>query len=562
MGLNPTALEQNEIVSHDALELTEPTNPPSPTNDDANTQEKIGVARASGVIALGNISSRILGLVREIILSYLFGAGAAVDAFKIAIIVPRGLYDLLIGGHVNSALVPVLSDYANRKNRRDLWELVNALLGIVLITLIVLVIALELLAPSIIRLIASDKTSPDTLQKATDLLRITAPALLFLSLSAIISGLLISLKRFTWPAFGVTVFNLMIVLVTIAFEGQIGITAAALGWLIGAILQLLIQFVDLRDGELWPRFRSIFKHSGVRQIGLLYIPVMLTLGLDVLVNRPFSYHLAARTGEGNISYMEWAGTLIQFPHGLVAIAISIAVLPTLSQQAAHARNHLADLSIYKDTLSFGLRLATVLILPATIGLYVLAIPVVSLIFQHGASTMADTENIALALRLYLLGLPFATIDLLLVFAFYARQDTTTPAAIGFLTLLVYMATALLLLPRYGFWSLMVADSVKHVLHSGISGWILWRRIGGLRGQSLASTAFRTIIASALMGLCTWLSSMGISQFIEVGPLVNNFIHVAGACSVSIVVFLIIGYRLQLKELHWVVGFLKQRFNKG
>lgn len=520
-----------------------------------NRQEKIGVARASGIIALGNITSRVLGLVREIILSHLFGAGVAVDAFKLAIIVPRSLYDLLIGGHVNSAFIPVMSDYANRENRRDLWDLVSALLGIVIIILLGLVLALELLAPYIIDLIADDE-SPETLEKAVSMLRITAPALFFLSLFAVVSGLLYALKRFTWPAFGASVFNLMIVIITMAFANQIGIKAAAIGWLVGAVVQLAIQLPDLRDARLWPRFRGAFSHPGVRTVGLLYAPVMFSLALDVLINRPFSYNLASRAGTSNISYMDWATTLIQFPHGLVAIAISVAVLPTLSLQAAKSD----DLIPYKDTLSFGLRLATVLILPATIGLFVLAGPVIGLIFEHGEFNAEDTRIMSDALRLYLVGLPFATLDLLLIFAFYARQDTITPALIGLVTLVAYMITAMLLFPSVGFLSLMIADSVKHFLHSSISGLLLWRRVGGLRGQALFSTLVRAILAAAIMGVCTFGALIMLQNVVSDATLIGEIILVVGAGSVGLFVFAGVGYWLQLQELHWAIGFFRQRFS--
>ncbi|NDJ86288.1 MAG: murein biosynthesis integral membrane protein MurJ [Chloroflexi bacterium] len=545
-------------IPGDQSGLDMPTAVPDAADED-NTREKIGVARASGIIALGNITSRVLGLVREIILSHLFGAGIAVDAFKIAIIVPRSLYDLLIGGHVNSALIPVMSDYANRQDRRELWELVNALLGIVLIGLLGLVLTLELLAEPIVRLVASEEASSQTLREATDLLRITAPALLFLSLFAVLSGLLYALKRFTLPAFGASVFNLMIVTITLLFADEIGITAAALGWLVGAVVQVGIQLPQLRHARILPRFRGVLKHPGVRTIGLLYAPVMFSLSLDVLINRPFSYNLASRTGEGNISYMDWATTLIQFPHGLVATAISIAVLPTLSQQASASKE--TNLGAYKDTLSFGLRLATVLILPATVGLMVLATPVVALIFEHGAFTASDTEVTTQALRLYLVGLPFATIDLLLVFAFYARQDTVTPALIGLLALIAYMITAVALLPYVGFLSLMIADSVKHILHSSISGWLLWRRVGGLRGQALLTTGIKTLAAALVMGAFTAAALYGLSQIVSAATLPGELIHVIGAGGSGVAVFLAAGYWLRIRELHWAIGFFRQRLTR-
>jgi len=473
-----------------------------PRDQPVDSTPSESMARATGVIALGNVASRVLGLAREIMLSTLFGAGAAVDAFNLAIIVPRSLYDLLIGGHVNSALVPVLSEYAAADDRRDLWELVNALLGIVVIALSILILALELLAPQIIGVVASDDATPEVVAKATDLLRVTAPALMFLSLFAVVSGLLYALRRFSWPAFASTVFNGTIVLVTVVLYSSQGITAAAVGWLVGAVVQLALQAPGLRDARIRIHVRGVFAHAGVKRIALLYLPVMASLALDVLVNRPFSYNLASGTGEGSISYMAWATTLIQFPQGLVALAISVAILPTLSRQAVDRAD--ATLHQFKTTLGQGLRLALVLIIPAAVGLFVLAEPVVGLIFEHGKFNAVDTAYTTLALRLYLLGLPFA-------------------------------AVALYLLPWYSFFALMIADSVKHVVHTGISAYLLGRGMGGYSGQRLRRTAGRTALAAAGMGALTYGALVMLSAGLPENA-VGRAIIVCGAGGIGVVSF--------------------------
>lgn len=515
------------------------------------------MARATGVIALGNVASRVLGLLREIMLSHLFGAGAAVDAFNLAIIVPRSLYDLLIGGHVNSALVPVLSEYAAAEDeRRDLWDLVNALLTIAVIVLSALILLLELFAPQVIRLVAASDATPEVITEATALLRITAPALMFLSLFAVVSGLLYALRRFTWPAFGSTVFNGTIVIITVAFAGSLDIKAAALGWLLGAIVQLVLQAPGLRDSRLRLRVRGAFRHPGVRRIGLLYLPVMASLALDVLINRPFSYNLASGTGEGSISYMTWATTLIQFPQGLVAIAISIAILPTLSRQAADSTQ--TDLSAFKHTLGQGLRLATVLIIPAAVGLFVLAEPVVGLIFEHGEFTLIDTRITALALRLYLIGLPFAAIDLLLMFAFYARQNTLTPAAVGVGALAAYIVVAVTLLPWYSFFALMIADTVKHLIHAGVSAYLLERNIGGYRGQHFISTALRTTFAAAIMGALTYTTAYFLGSALELSGTPAYAVIVVGAGGVGLITFALLASWLRLDEWRWLRSLLRRR----
>ncbi len=530
-----------------------------PAPESEATSGEVSVVRATGVIAIGNIASRVLGLARETLLSDLFGAGAAVDAFQVAVIVPRTLYDLLIGGHVNSALVPVLSEYAVREGRAALWQLVSLLLGVATTILALLVLALEVLAPQVIALV-SGGASAEAQALAADLLRITAPALFFLGLFAVLSGLLYALRRFTLPAFAGAVFNGCIVLVALLTTPTLGITAMALGWLVGAVVQMGMQFVGLRDARLWPTLRGAWSNPGLRRIGLLYIPVLFSLIIDTLVIRVVSYHLASQAGEASISYMNYATTLIQFPHGLVATAISLAILPTLSRQAALVATE-GDRS-YKDTLARGLRLAIVLILPATVGLFVLAAPVVRLIFEHGSFTPVDTAITSLALQLYLFGLPFAAVDLLLVFAFYARQDTVTPALVGVISLGAYMAVALGLMPRYGLFSLMIADSVKHMLHAGISGWLLGRQTSGLRGQRLTPTALKAGVAALAMGLMAYTGERAIATLIPPTSLIGELVLVGGAGMIGVVTFLALAALFRVEELSWLWGVVRARLGRS
>jgi len=400
--------------------------------------------------------------------------------------------------------------------------------------------------------VASDDSAPEILSQATRLLQITTPALLFLALFAVASSLLYSLRRFTLPAFAAAVFNLTIVIVTAVFAEEIGITAAAFGWLLGAGVQLGMQWFGLRDTHL--RLRPVFWHPGIRTIALLYAPVMFSLALDVLINRPFSYNLASGTGEGSISYMEWATTLMQFPHGLVATAISVAVLPTLSRQASED----VQLSAFKDTLALGLRLTLTLIIPATIGLMVLATPVVALIFEHGAFNAHDTSMTALALRLYLVGLPFASVDLLLVFAFYARQDTITPALIGLLSLVAYMVTAIYLLPYYSFFALMIADSIKHLVHSGVSGWLLLRRINGMPDKQLVQTGARALFAAGIMGGVGYVFLDILNPILSGGTLVEELLIVTLVGGTSGILYLALAHWLGIKEISWFFKSLRQR----
>lgn len=550
--------------------------PESPSVHETRQEIELGVARATGLLALGNVASRLLGLAREITLANLFGASAAIDAFNVAVIAPRALYDLLIAGHVNSALVPVLSEVAARDGRRELWRLLSALLSLVTVLLALLVLLLELFAPQVTLLFGGGGLEPETFALATSLLRLTAPALLFLGWFSLFAGALYALRRFIWPAFAGAVFNAGIVLVTLALVAPqqvlatVGaggvqwsqarpaqaITAAALGWLAGALLQMALQLPGLWQARL--RLRLVWRHPALRQIARLYTPVMFSLLLDTLVIRSVSYNLATRSpqGEGALGYMNWATTLTQFPQGLVATAISIAILPTLSRQAALLTG--AAQTAFRDTLGLGLRLAITLILPATAALFVLATPVIALLFENGAFTAADTDITALALRLYLPGLPFAALDLLLVYAFYARQDTLTPALVGALSLGLYILVALVLFPALGLFSLMIADSVKHIVHASLCGLILARRVKGLGQQRLGVTLAKSGLAALATGLVIWALLPPLTRWTGGGGTLSELGLVLAGGGLGVLCFALMARALRLQELRWLWGLVTQR----
>lgn len=553
---------------------------PSAESELPGEQERTNarVAGASGILALGNICSRILGLARETVITYLFGATGAVDALQVAIIVPKAMYDLLIGGHVNGAIVPVLSDVITVRGKEELWRVVSALISLVFAILAILVLLIELFAPQIVPLVAQG-ADVATQRLAIQLLRLTAPALIFLSLFAVFSGTLYALRSFTLPAFAGVIFNGCIVLVTLALAPGVtwmpqlmshpvvfpfslarpadGIIVVAVGWLVGAIAQMLLQMPGLDFRRL--RLRINWRHPALKSVALLYLPVMFSLSMDTLIIRPFSYRLASHTGEGGIAIMNWATTLIQFPQGLVATAISVAILPTLARQSAEMTEQAQR--AFKDTLGLGLRLATSLILPAATGLFVLSIPIIALLFENGAFVAADTEITSQALRLYLIGLPFAAIDLLLVYAFYARKDTLTPALIGIVSLVSYLGVALLLFERFGLFSLMAADSVKHFVHASISSLLLRRRLDGFGSQRLAITGFKSALASLIMAMIALVTLPRLMDVIGSTSVLHELLLVVICAVLYGGVFLLAARLLKLQELSWLLNLMRLRLSK-
>lgn len=474
---------------------------------DAHARALGGIARAASVIALGNVTSRVLGLVRETVKARLFGAGGHVDALNIALIVPIQIYELVTGGLVNSALVPVFSEYADPERRPELWRLLSSLLAVSVVLLSVAVLGFEAVAPLLARLIAGG-ASPEGQALTASLLRLTLPAVACLSLSGVFTGLLYSLRRFTLPAFTAAIFNLTMVVLAILLHRRLGVVAMALGLLAGAAMQILIQWPALRDVRL--SLRLDLKHPGLGRIARLYGPIIVGL-LIAQASVYIGLGLASRTGEGGIAWMGYATTLYQFPLGLVSTAISLAVLPSLARQAN-------DPTAFRLTLGQGMNLVVVLIAPATAGLLVLAQPIVGLLFERGQFTPADTLQTARVLQVFLFGLSFAALDQLLIFAFYARQDTFTPAAIGVLSVGLYLVVALSLIRPLGLLGLMVADSIKQIFHASVTGWILSRRLRQATGTGFTSfagfwaAAGKAGLGAGLLGAGAWAALTAVNAF--------------------------------------------------
>ncbi len=545
-------MTSTETISDSSESPAAPIIPPAARA--VETDQGVGITRAAGIVAAGNVLSSVMGLVREIVKSDLFGASGFVSAYNVAAIVPSMLFDLLVGGLVNSALVPLFSEVATHRNRADLWRLLSLLLSVVLVILSIAVLVLEFFAPQVARLLAGG--FDDSLLKiTTDLLRITLPAILFLSLSAIVSGALYALKRFTFPAFAAPLYNFSMIVVAILLADRLGIAAMALGLLVGSIAQLLFQLPALRGARL--RWHFDLRDPVLRRIIRLYLPVLAGLIIGQ-VAIAISLNLASRTGAAGIALMDYPTRLIQFPLGLIVSAVSIAILPSLSRFAAE--NSARD---FRATLAQGLRLVLVLIIPSTIGLYVLGFNIVGLLYEHGAFTPADTRAVTLMLWLYLAGLIFAGVDQPLVFAFYARKDTLTPAVVGLICNVgIYLAVALIppaLAQRpLQVTDLAIANSVQWTSHALIMLFLMRLRLGGLGGFGLWSLAGKAIIGSVVMALLAYAAINAAYAILGESSVLREGIGVVGAAVIGFSIYLGIMLLWKVPEVSMVWRIFRRR----
>lgn len=520
--------------------------------DIARTQSEISrgaVARTAGLLGMGNVASRLLGLLRDTAIYYFFGASGAVSAFRTAWRVPQFLYDLLIGGQLSAALVPVLSDYTPEERRHELWRIASIFLSLATAALAIVVLLIEVGAPWIIALIGGG--FPLELQQlAARLLRLIAPALLFMGLSGAVTGLLYSLKRFLYPSIAAALLNGGIILVVVVAAGRIGIVSVALGVALGALLQLVVQLPGLRGARLRPALD--LSHPALRKILRLYLPVVLGVVIG-MVGTIIDRRLASGTGESSIAWMDGATTLIQTPLGLIAAAVALAVLPSLSRADTEG-----DEARYQAALGLGLRLILTLVVPATVGLLALGRPVVALLFEHGRFTSHDTTMVTWALGLYLIGLPFAAVDQLLIFAFYARKNTLLPNLVQVYAIAIYLLFALPFVRPWGMFSLVIANSAQWTWHTLLMLLLLRRRMGWPRGQRIGATLLRSTLAASVTGVAAWGTARLVGQAVGLVSLPGRLITVAAGMAVAIGVYLGLAALLRLEEVHVAWKALRAR----
>ncbi len=510
------------------------------------------VTRAAALISIGSIASRALGLVSEMAKSYFFGASGAVSAFDVASQVPTMLYDQLVGGMLSASLVPVFSDYARSEDEDELWEIFGQVLSILMLVLGAVVLLLQLAAPRVAHILGTD-LPPEYLALATSMIRITAPAVLFLNVAGLFSATLYALQRFRLPAFTGAAYNAVMVLIVVVLgTGPLGARTLAVGLLIATVAQVVLQLPGLRGVRL--RLRSPFPlHPALVQMGKLYLPIGVGLLADQFAVG-LSFNLASRTGASGIAWMKYAAKLIQFPLGLVVTAVSVAILPTLSWYASNA-----DEPAYRATLAQGLRLVLILVLPAALGLLVMAEPLVAVLLQRGAFQPNDTLATASALRFSILGLIFAALDTPLIFAFYARKDTWTPALVGMGTTGLYIGLALLptLFHEPRLWQLILANSLKITAHALLMLYLFTRKVGTLAPHGLGRTTLRSLGASLVMALPMLGILRGLQPLVPGGTW-GYLLRILAATAVGGATYLVLLKSLGVEEIALIRSALRRR----
>ncbi len=523
--------------------------------------ERREIARSASLVMLGNLGSSIMGMVRQIVVVAI-GTSVA-GPFNSALLPAQTFNDFLVNGSVSGALIPTFNDYSAPERRDELRRIVFTIVNLVLIIMFVAAVLYALFSPFFIDFLVAGYKGPEK-QLTLQFSQIIFFSLIALGPFAVLLAALYALKEFGWPAFATTSYHVGIIIGAFAgsllgahYYGHLGL---AFGVLLGAAGEIGLLLPGIRNQRLRYMFVLDLKNPALFRILKLYAPVALSflVSMGLII---FDQHLASLTpggGAANYTAMRAATTLIQFPIGLVAAALSFAVLPTL---AAHAR--VGDIERFKATLLLGFRIGLLLMIPAAAGLIVLRVPIVGLLFMHHNYTAENAARTAVALQNYAYQLPFIAVDQLLMAAFYARKNTIIPVIVGIVGVVWYLAIALPFWQTVGMPALVLANTFQNAMHPVILLILLRITIGHIRIREMVPALLKIFVATAVLVAVAWGLQMllGHIALFSPGHLLGQLLTVVVAGGLAGTVYIGVVLLLRVEEVALVKGALLAKLGR-
>lgn len=452
------------------------------------------VARAGGIMMISLLLSRILGLVRDMVMAGMFGSNWKTDAYTLAFSIPDLLFFLIAGGALSSAFIPVFSEYIHTKREKEAWRVFSSVATIMSIVVIAFIVGAWIFAPQLAHRVAPGKPV-EQLQLITLMSRIVLPAQYAFFIGGLMFGTLYAKQRFAVPGLGPNVYNIGIILgaVVISHFAGLGIVGMSIGALIGALVgNLVIPGLEMR--KVGAEFKPIvdFKDPGVRKVFRLMLPVVFGLSLPGVYNlimRAFASYYP----EGTNSWLYYANLLMQAPLGIFGQSLAIAVFPTLTQLYAEK-----EMGLFRKQLSSTLRTVIYLTVPVSAFMAVAAPQIVAALYQHGKFGPHDTEMVATALRWFCIGIGAWCVHPVLMRGFFAIQNSITPIILGTIATAIFVGTVFALWKSpLSFYSLPLASSISAITLALLMVAFLMPRIGGLDLSGILTTLVKSLIGTAV-----------------------------------------------------------------
>ena len=540
------------------------------------TKKRASVARSAGIISLAVMASRVLGLVREMIFAYFFGASKsfANDAYVIAFRIPNLLRDLFAEGALSSAFVPVFSEYLVKKDEKEAFRLSSLVTTVLVLILGSSVVLGIIFAEPIVGFIAPGfEANPEKFALTVRMTRIMMPFILLVALAAQAMGVLNARDRFGIPALASAFFNVgsiigglvvAALLTNPTFSHPVraivehpteGIIGMAYGVLIGGFLQYAVQWPSLRRAGFKYRPVLSFTHPGVKKIFKLMVPAIIggsAVQVNVLINSNFASNIPET---GPVSWLSYAFRLMQFPIGVFGVAIATATLPAISRNAA-----LDEVKDFRHTLASSIRLAFLLTVPSAIGLIVLGRPIIALIYERGHFGPGDTTHTAGALAFFAVGLAGYSAIKILAPAFYALNDSRTPMLISLFSILTNFFMNWMLVDVMQERGLALSTSVNALLNCFALYFIMQRRLKGIEGRETAIALGKILFAAAVMGAVCWAASTNISRFAG-ESFAARLLNVIASVTLGAGTFYLCALALGIEELRAATDAITRRILK-
>lgn len=514
------------------------------------------LATAAAFLVLTTAGSRVLGLIREMVMVAYLGVGADMGAFTVASKVPNLVRTLLADTALSAAFIPVFSSLLEKDRQRDAWQVAYTVTVLATVILGALTALGMVFAPGVVKLVAPGFGGDQQIVDLTvHLMRVMFPTVVVMGIAGILMGILNSYDHFALPALASIVWNLVIIVVVVVFSARYGFEALAWGTLLGTVGQLLMQVPAVWKrrwrGEGLSALRLTLRSPEVRQVGVLIGPVILSLGI-INFNAFIATVIATLIDAPAPAIIERAFRLFQLPQGMFAIAIGTVLFPALSRHAAAKR-----MSEFRDDLSLGLRQIFFVTLPFSAFFAVLAVPTIRLIYEHGKVTAGDTELIAAALTFYSVGMAFVSVNTLLNRAFYSIQKPWLPLVTGALNLGLNAGLMLLLYKPLGVGGITLSTSLVSLFNFFALLILLSPRVGGVAARRLAGTVGRALLALIPLAGVSYLVWYGLdralgravwAQVVAVG-----LAYLAGAAAYAGA-----AWALRMPEIHDLLGVIRRR----
>jgi len=498
------------------------------------------------VMAAATSLSRVAGLVRDIVVARLFGAGMMTDAFFMAFTIPNLLRRFFGEGSLTAAFVPTYSEVFHQRGEEEAQQLANRCVTLLLLVMLVVVSLGVLFSPWIVRGIGYGFGQVGgKLQLTTQLNRIMFPYIGLVSMLALLTGILNVRGHFFLPSLSPLFLNLAMILSALTLGDLFSqpIYALAIGVLLGGVVQLLLQYPVLCRYKIKLRFDFNFRDDVyLRKIMTLMLPGIAGVAI-YQINIVVTRLLASFLPEGGVSYLYYGQRLFEFPQGIFIVSLAQATLPMMSRQMAED-----DQNGLRQSLIFALTLITLFTLPAMVGLILCAQPVYSLFFLGGEFDLVALKNTALVLIWYAPGLIFVGYSRIAAQTFYALKDTRTPVMVSFLTLLVNLFLGLLLMHLYGFVGLAVALTGASIFNAVALLLLLQRRVGTFFQSALYVPILKVIPAALLMAAAVSLL-LNSMDWLQTGLWFHKSVILSGAIIVGVLVYLGCCYLFKVDEIH-------------